>query len=243
MFNNVSEFANQVDFAMAFIIGISIVMLIGVTAVMLYFIFRYSHKRNPNPIQTHGSMALETVWIVVPTIIVIGMFYVGYADFSENRGLLDNPDNVVKVTGQQFDWRFTYENEVTLDTLFVPVNKITRFDITSVDVIHSFYIPALRIKEDAVPGRTNSYGINPLQMGSYDIACAEYCGVNHWNMYTTINVVSQEEYDKWYASIAPKEEVATDTDNTKDEENTVENATTEESTENVATEEKEEIKN
>lgn len=238
MFNNVSEFANQVDFAMAFIIGISIVMLIGVTVVMLYFVFKYSHKRNPNPIQTHGSMALETVWIVVPTIIVIGMFYVGYADFSDNRGLLDNPDNVIKVTGQQFDWRFTYENEVTLDTLFVPVNKITRFDITSVDVIHSFYIPALRIKEDAVPGRTNSYGINPLIIGSYDIACAEYCGVNHWNMYTKINVVSQQDYDNWYATIAPKEEVAEE----KSKEETKE-MNSEKATEEVATEEKEEIKN
>ena len=237
MFNNVSEFANQVDFAMAFIIGISIVMLIGVTAVMLYFIFRYSHKRNPNPIQTHGSMALETVWIVVPTIIVIAMFYVGYADFSENRELLDNPDNVIKVTGQQFDWRFTYENDVTLDTLFVPVDKITRFDITSLDVIHSFYIPSLRIKEDAVPGRTNSYGINPLIIGSYDIACAEYCGVRHWDMYTKINVVSQSDYDKWYASITPKEEVAEEKNDNKNDEKSIE------STEKVATEVKEEVKN
>lgn len=207
---SMSEYASKVDFSMMYIIVISIIMLIGVTFTMLLFIVKYHHKRNPNPKQTHGSVALETVWIVIPTFIVLSMFYVGYADFSDNRDLIDNPDNIVKVTGQQFDWRFTYENGATLDTLFVPVNKITRFDITSIDVIHSFYIPSFRIKEDAVPGRISQYGINPLEIGSFDIACTEYCGVRHWDMYTKINVVSQEEYDLWYAevskSVEPEEE-------------------------------------
>jgi cytochrome c oxidase subunit 2 len=215
MNSSISQYASDVDFSMIYIIVISIVMLIGVTFVMLLFIYKYHHKRNPKPTQTHGSVALETVWIVVPTFIVLSMFYVGYADFSKNRADLDNADNIVKVTGQQFDWRFTYDNGATLDTLFVPVNKITRFDITSIDVIHSFYIPSMRIKEDAVPGRINQYTINPLKTGSFDIACTEYCGVRHWDMYTKINVVTQEEYDAWYAEVTktveaetPKEEVA-----------------------------------
>jgi cytochrome c oxidase subunit 2 len=215
MFNNVSEYANQVDFAMTYIIGISIIMLIGVTIVMLYFVFKYSHKRNQKPIQTHGSAALETVWIVAPTIIVISMFYVGYADFDDNRILIENPDNVVKVMAKQFAWDFIYDNDVTMDTLYIPVNKTTRFDISSYDVLHSFYIPAFRIKEDAVPGRINQYGITPLQTGSFDIACAEYCGVRHWNMYTRINVLSEEEYEIWYkaqtdANKTPEEEINTE---------------------------------
>lgn len=201
MFNSISKYADQVDFAMMYIMVISVVMLIGVTAVMLYFVFKYSHKRNKKPIQTHGSAALETVWIVVPTIIVISMFYVGYGDFDKNRDLLDNPDYVVGVMAKQFDWDFNYENGASLDTLYVPVNKTIRFDISSYDVLHSFYIPSFRIKEDAVPGRTTQYGITPLEIGTYDITCAEYCGVRHSGMYTKIHVLSQAEYDKWYAGL------------------------------------------
>ncbi len=227
MFNSISKYADQVDFAMMYIMVISVIMLLGVTAVMLYFVYKYSHKRNKKPIQTHGSAALETVWIVVPTIIVISMFYVGYADFDTNRDLLDDPDYVIGVMAKQFDWDFNYENGASLDTLYVPVNKTTRFDISSYDVLHSFYIPSFRIKEDAVPGRTTQYAISPLEIGVYDITCAEYCGVRHWNMYTKIKVLSQDEYDKWYAGLTKslsedtsepvKEEVVEETETTEEE--------------------------
>lgn len=241
MFNSISKYADQVDFAMMYIMVISVVMLIGVTAVMLYFVYKYSHKRNKKPIQTHGSAALETVWIVVPTVIVISMFYVGYGDFDKNRDLLVDPDYVVGVMAKQFDWDFNYENGASLDTLYVPVNKTIRFDISSYDVLHSFYIPSFRIKEDAVPGRTNQYGITPLQIGSYDITCAEYCGVRHSGMYTKIHVLSQDEYDKWYAGLTESlKEVPAETpkvEETTDESNTLTTS------EDVKTEEnKEEIK-
>lgn len=224
----ISQYANHVDFAMSYITGISIFLLGGVTITILYFLFKYNHKKHPHAKQVKDNIVLETTWTVLPTMIVLSMFYIGYADFSENRKLNSNPDYVVKVIGQQFDWRFTYENGATLDTLFVPVNKVTRFDITGLDVIHSFYIPSLRLKEDAVPGRVNQYSIKPLKMGSYDIACAEYCGAWHSGMYSKINVVSQEDYDKWYAdvtkSVAPpaeeNKEVATgDSTDVKEESN------------------------
>ncbi len=205
-----SQYANASDFAFDYITGISIIILAGVTFSVLYFAIKYNHKRHPHAKQVKDNLVLETAWTIAPTIIVLSMFYVGYIGYSDNRKLNDHPDYIVKVIGQQFDWRFTYENGATLDTLFVPVNKITRFDITGLDVIHSFYIPSLRIKEDAVPGRTNMYSIQPNKIGSYDIACAEYCGVLHSGMYSKINVVSQNEYDKWYAevtkTVAPPEE-------------------------------------
>lgn len=241
MFNSISKYADQVDFAMMYIMVISVVMLIGVTAVMLYFVYKYSHKRNKKPIQTHGSAALETVWIVVPTIIVISMFYVGYGDFDKNRDLLDNPDYVVGVMAKQFDWDFNYENGASLDTLYVPVNKTIRFDISSYDVLHSFYIPTFRIKEDAVPGRTTQYGITPLEIGTYDITCAEYCGVRHSGMYTKIHVLSQAEYDKWYAGLTKSLAGESEEITTKETEAVIEEV--EESSEIEKTEEsKEEIK-
>ncbi len=217
MFNNASEYANTVDFSMAYILGISVIMLIGVTVVMLYFVFKYNHKKNKKPIQTHGSATLETVWIVAPTIIVLSMFYVGYADFDDNNQLIKKSDNVVKVMAKQFAWDFIYENDVTLDTLYVPINKITRFDISSYDVLHSFYLPAFRIKQDAVPGRISQYAIIPSQLGTFDVACAEYCGVRHWNMYTTINVLTEEDYEIWYKNLTEANKEETEPEKPKEE--------------------------
>lgn len=204
MFLAASNYAREVDGAMAYIIGFSIIMLIGVTAVMVYFVAKYYHKNHPKPKQTHGSLLLETVWIVIPTIIVISMFYVGYAGFQENRDLLDGePDLDVEVFAKQFEWDFVYENGMDLDTLYIPVNRLTRFKITSYDVIHSFYMPAFRIKEDAVSGRFNQYAVEPTETGVFDIACAEYCGVSHWDMYTKVHVLPEDEFDAWYAANTP----------------------------------------
>jgi cytochrome c oxidase subunit 2 len=94
-------------------------------------------------------------------------------------------------------WKFKYKNGKTSDTLYLPVNRTTKLNLRSLDVIHSLYIPAFRIKEDAVAGRTNYMVLVPERMGSYDIACAEYCGMNHAFMYSKLNVVSQEEFDRW----------------------------------------------
>jgi cytochrome c oxidase subunit 2 len=221
MFLAASEYAKNVDGAMAYIIGFSIIMLLGVTFTMIYFVAKYYHKSHPKPKQTHGSLLLETVWIVLPTIIVISMFYVGYADYSENRALLDSEvDLEVEVFAKQFEWDFVYENGLNLDTLYVPVNRVTRFKITSYDVIHSFYLPAFRIKEDAVSGRINQYAITPNETGEFDVACAEYCGVSHWNMYTQIKVMPEDEFDAWYAENTAKIEAEKgDTEDKKTETN------------------------
>jgi cytochrome c oxidase subunit 2 len=207
MFLAASDYARSVDGSMTYIIGFSVFMLLGVTFTMIYFVYKYYHTRHPNPKQTHGSMLLETVWIVIPTIIVISMFYVGYANFDENRALLDEePDLEVEVYAKMYDWDFVYKNGLNLDTLYIPNNRLTRFKITSYDVIHSFYMPAFRIKEDAVNGRVNQYVVVPTETGDFDIACAEYCGVSHWDMYTKVIVLEENEWDKWYAENTPEVE-------------------------------------
>lgn len=105
---------------------------------------------------------------------------------------------VVKVTARMWYWSFTYENNKKCDTLLVlPVGKNVKFELQSVDVNHSFYLPAFRVKEDVIPGRTNYIWINTTTEGVYDIMCAEYCGLNHSYMLGKLRIVPEKEYIEW----------------------------------------------
>lgn len=196
-FKGVTEYADKVDGTLLYIILISIVLLLGVTFVMLYFVWRYSRKKNPVATQIHGNTTIEVVWTVIPTLLVITMFFAGYTDFKNLRNT-QTQDIEIQVTARMWGWKFNYPNGTETDTVYIPVNKTVKFKITSVDVLHSFYIPAFRMKEDAVPRRQGFIFATPVKTGVYDIACAEYCGMNHWNMYTKVYVMEQDEFDKWY---------------------------------------------
>lgn len=210
MFEQTSKYVGTVDGAMLYITAFSVLMLLLVTVAMIYFVIKYRASKNPIPTQYHGNAVIEVIWIVIPTIIVLSMFYYGYTDYSDLRNTKEF-DEEYSVVAKMWDWDFKYENGTITDTLYVPVGKTLKFNITSLDVLHSFYIPAFRIKEDAVPGRTGFVVITPLKTGVYDIACAEYCGVNHWNMYKKFVVMEQDDYYAWIDSQASdkKEEVNT----------------------------------
>ncbi len=219
MLQSVSIYANNVDQAMMYIVYVSVFILLGVTVAMIIFAFKYSRKNNPKPEQVHGNTLLEVIWIVIPTIIVISMFYVGIADYGVLRKT-SKIDNTVKVFAYQWGWQFTYSNGYQTDkstspdilgnkynyipdTLFVPVNKTTKILLTASKgggVLHSFYLPAFRIKEDVVPGSETFVVIIPEKIGVTNIACAEYCGLKHSRMYSHIAVLSQADYDIWLLS-------------------------------------------
>ncbi len=208
MFAGASQYADKVDSTMLYIVGISVVFLIGITAAMIYFVFRYSRKKNPVASQIEGNLWLEAAWIVIPTLIVLSMFYYSYTDFYEMRSRTDI-EMEVRVTGRTWEWGFEYSNGKKSDTLYLPVNTVIKANITSVDVLHSFYIPAFRIKEDAVPNRMNYIIIEPEETGSYDIACAEYCGDQHAYMYSKAVIMSKKEFEAWLGS---EEEPVTEND-------------------------------
>ncbi|CAG1770551.1 cytochrome c oxidase subunit II [uncultured bacterium] len=197
MFKDMS-YIDKVDGAFFFIVAISAVLLIGITAVMIYFVVKYNRKRNPVAVNIPGNMKLEILWTVIPIILVMGMFWYGYVGYAE---ISNPPDGAMKVTvvGQMWKWTFKYENGLETDTLFVPVNTPVVLDLKSTDVNHSFYIPTFRFKRDVLPNKDNSIWFSSEQTGSFDIACAEYCGLNHWAMYTKVNVLPQTEYDAWLA--------------------------------------------
>ena len=200
---SVSEVAREVDRAFWILTGISVVLLIGITLAMIYFAIRYRRKRYKTPSQIEGNSKLEVAWITIPTIIVIYMFFVGYKGFKMMRDVPEDA-RIVQVTGQQWFWTFTYPDEgISTDRLVLPINEPVRFEMTAPvgDVIHSFYIPAFRIKEDVLPGGSTYTWILPERVGSHHIFCAEFCGKDHAQMYTVLDVVTKEDYDAWVKEV------------------------------------------
>ncbi len=197
MFSNASSFVEGVDIAFFIIIGISLVFLVGITAAMIYFVIKYNKKRHPKAEPTKDNFQLEIFWTVIPTLLVLGMFYYGWVGYRPMRII---PKNAipVKVTAKMWSWSFEYENGKWDSLLIVPVNKPVKLELFSPDVLHSLYIPAFRVKEDVVPGIANVMWFKAQKEGTYNILCAEYCGQRHSYMLSKVKVLSQKEYEKWY---------------------------------------------
>jgi len=199
MFNGASNFAKDVDFAFLFTLVVSVFFLVLITGLMIYFVIKYNRKRNPKATNVHSNVVLEITWTVIPTILVLIMFWygwVGYVDMSEA------PENTlnVDVTAQMWKWTFKYENGKTTDSLYVPVNQPVKLNLHSIDVNHAFYIPKFRIKKDVYPNQNRMVWFEANELGDFDIACAEYCGLNHSYMYNKVKVMPQEEFSVWLNS-------------------------------------------
>lgn len=197
-----TDFINPVtlvDRTFYFIIGFSFVFLSVITLVMIYFVIRYRRSRHPVPADIRGNWKLETAWIFIPTVIALAMFVSGWQAYS---GLRSVPEGAleVEVIAQSFSWIFIYpEGKESENELQVPVNTPVKLTITSADVIHSLYIPAFRVKVDAVKGLTTHAWFLPEKQGEYFLQCTEFCGVGHADMTGVVRVVSREEFDEWVA--------------------------------------------
>ncbi len=186
-----------VDLAFWYIFIISVVLLFGITAVMIYFVIRYRRSKNPVPSDIRDHWVLEIIWTIIPTLIALSMFWVGWVSYT---GLRNVPDDAIEIEalGQMFSWIFVYENDKeTENELVVPVDTPIVLNIESLDVLHSFFIPAFRVKVDAVKGLPTYVTFTPQETGSYDILCTEYCGTDHSYMTAKLEVISQEEYEVW----------------------------------------------
>lgn len=191
-----SNMTQLVDQTFLFITVISVVLLGLVTFFMIYFAFRYSRKRNPEAEEVEGSLALEITWTVIPTILVMFMFYYGYEDFKIMRQAPEDAMEV-KATGRQWSWDFLYEGGKRSDKMVLPVGIPVKLRITALDVLHSLSIPAFRVKEDAVPGQDTMVWFIPENVGVFDLFCTEYCGVGHSAMLTKVRVVPEDEFHEW----------------------------------------------
>ncbi len=195
-----SNFVEGVDLAFKIIFGIGFFFLIGITAVMIYFVIRYRRSKHPRAEQIRDNNVLEVTWTVIPLILVLLMFYYGYVAFSPMRTA---PEGAYEVTviGKMWTWTFEYPGGKQSPDLVVPLNKPIKCNLRSDDVIHSLYIPAFRIKEDVVPGKNNFLWFIPEQLGEYDILCTVYCGVRHSYMEARVRVVSDAEFNSWLAAL------------------------------------------
>lgn len=193
-----STFVEGVNNAFLFILVIAIILGIGITLTMLWFIYKYHKKRHPKAVQIKDSTTLEITWTVIPILLVLGMFYYGYVGWIPMKR---PPDEGVKVTANARMWSFNfrYENGRVSDKLYVPKDTAIIVNLNALDVLHSFYIPAFRIKEDMVPGLANNRSwFEATKTGTYTIFCAEYCGLQHSYMLSEVVVMEPDEFWEWY---------------------------------------------
>ncbi len=194
-----------VDNVFLYIVTACVILLALITFLMIYFVVHYRRVKHPKPVDIEGSLWLEITWTVIPTLIVLTMFYYGLTGFEFLKKVPPGA-MTVKVIARQWSWLFQYENGIQDTELRVPVGRPVKLLLNSLDVIHGFYIPAFRIKQDVVPGMTTYLWFQPTQVGTFDIMCSQYCGLEHSHMLSKMIVLPEEEFTKWYQST--KEKVA-----------------------------------
>lgn len=189
--------AKRVDNLYGFLLVISFVACAIVIGGMVYFILKYKRK-SPNDKTayiTHDTR-LEILWSVIPLIIFLIVFGWGWVIYHDMRNMPKNALEI-SVSGKQWAWIAEYKNGVKSPDIVVPVNRDVKIVLSSEDVIHSFYVPSFRIKQDAVPGMYTAVWFNADKLGEFHVFCTEYCGTSHSGMIAKVKVVSQADFDKW----------------------------------------------
>jgi len=207
---NVSTYGRDIDWLFELIYYITGITAILVFATMLVFLVMYRDRPGRRARYTHGNTTLEIVWTVVPSLILVILTFLSAPAWSKIK--IQPPpasDFVVQVTAKQFNWQVTYpgadgkfgtaDDKTLLDEMHVPVNKVVHVNLRSQDVIHSFFVPNFRMKQDAVPGREIVQWFEATKTGKYELPCAELCGFGHSGMRGWIYVHTPDDYKKWAA--------------------------------------------
>lgn len=189
--------AQKSDAVFFYVFGLSVVFLVFITALMIWFVIRYSRKRHPVAEQIEGHTGLEILWTVIPLILFMTIFYYGWTNYDYMRQA-PRDSMVVKVTARQWAWTFEYPNGKKADKLYAPLDRPMKLEVRSADVIHGFFVPAFRLKIDAVPARANHTWFQATKTGSFDIECTVICGVSHSLMLSHVVVVPESEFKAWY---------------------------------------------
>ena len=174
--------------------------LIVVPMIYSLFVFRRKAGDNTDAEHVEGNTALEITWTVAPLFLVVIFAYMGAYSLGETRRVDPNAIEI-KVKATQWEWLFEYPGTgVVSNELHLPVDKQVVLKMESSDVIHSFWVPEFRVKQDIVPGRVTEYRITPSLIGAYKVRCAELCGTAHYRMERPVIVSSQADYDAWIAA-------------------------------------------
>jgi cytochrome c oxidase subunit II len=192
---------DHVDGLFYFTYVVCIFFFVIIVGVILFSMVKYRRKTWDQPAVsnvTHNT-PLEVVWTVIPLIIVMIMFAWGFKGSMDMTTVpLEASRNTYKATAKQWNWTFTYPNHPSQSygEVWMEVNKPAQFLLESTDVLHAFYMPAMRVKRDVIPGRYQTVWFEPKEVGDYHLFCAEYCGNDHSKMYAKVHVVTAEEFAK-----------------------------------------------
>jgi len=193
--------AAETDALFYFILYTAIFFFVLIVSLALYFTIKYRVKPGesaaPDPTAPTHNPLLEASWIVIPTILVMVVFGWGFHGFLKSSIVPANALQI-KVTGQKWFWGFDYaEGASTVNEMVAPVDTPIKLLMSSKDVIHSFFVPAFRLKHDVLPNRYRIGWFQATQPGTYDLYCAEFCGSKHSQMIGKVRIVSEREYKEW----------------------------------------------
>jgi cytochrome c oxidase subunit 2 len=206
---NVSTFGAGIDQLFYLIYYITSGTFILVSVLMIAFLVLYRYRPGRRAIYTHGNTTLEIIWTIVPALILVmlGLLSKSRWEAIKDARAMPKGDVSVRVTAKQFNWEVRYpgpdgkfdtEDDLQIDNdVHVPVNKNVQIALRSKDVIHSFFVPQARLKQDAVPGREIPVWFNVTKAGTYEIPCAELCGFGHSGMKGSLIVHDPASYEKW----------------------------------------------
>jgi cytochrome c oxidase subunit 2 len=195
-----STIARSVDYLYWFITLVTLFFTTVIFAIIFYFMIKY-RRRGPGerPKAIEGSLPLEILWTVIPTLIVAVIFVWGSTLYFRNA---EPPQGAMEifVTGKQWMWKVEHpEGQREINELHVPLGRPVKLTMTSEDVIHDFFVPAFRVKKDVLPGRYTSLWFEPTKLGTFHLFCAQYCGAYHAGMIGSVIVVEPDEYERWLA--------------------------------------------
>ena len=193
-----TNIAENVDNLYKFLLISSFIACVILIGGMIYFVYKYRRRSasDKTPRITHNNF-LEFLWSFIPLVIFMLFFAWGWQVYHQMRAM---PQNALEIHifGKQWAWEVQYKSGVAASNMIVvPVDTDVKLIMTSKDVLHSFYVPSFRIKQDVIPGRYTTLWFNSTKLGEFHIFCAEYCGTSHSGMIGTLKVVSREDYDKW----------------------------------------------
>src|SRR5574341_36653 len=204
---DVSTFGREVDFLFYLIYYLTGAVFILVTVAMIAFLVIYRQRPGRRAIYSHGSTTLEITWTVIPAIIFLALSFMSQSTWAKIKSHVPPSDVEVQVTGKQFNWEIVYpgpdgkfgtpDDLMVENELHVPVGKVVRVHLGAKDVIHSFYLPNLRLRQDAVPGRVILAWFEATKPGKYELPCSQLCGFGHSGMKGWLYVETAEDYAKW----------------------------------------------
>lgn len=210
----------QVDVMFTVIFVVTMIAMVGVFAVLIVFLIKYRYRSGRRATFIHGHHQAEVIWTLTPAVILVVLGILSIRVWGQLRMDKPGPERrttEIEVLAQQFNWNFRYpgrdgrfgtpddvgsfeadsEKSPLTGVFRVPVGRTVRIHLMSRDVLHSFFLPNMRIKMDAVPGLRGDLWFTPTQVGRYDLACAELCGPQHYTMAGTLIVMPQAEFDAW----------------------------------------------